>query len=277
VTNYRAGDLGSQLHETRHRETFRQLWLRNPTYAGADASAPDNALAEGRPPGPLRAKRAQLLLDFVRDTAAPYTRAKVVSISPPLASEELVGGHRTHTRLARHALPGCAGVLSRDAGFAFNAAHQTSRASSMHDICRHISYPGFTSRIRIYRLARRSLPFRLRRCAMPPRTGRRSDCCYPSSKQRLIAMRMSRHRLVLKPAELEAAGNMPQDVSPLALPPSDPGVWTAPARIIMGMCLPLGRLYTPPAKRIRCYYSLPRALARARDRGAIGGKKGRLQ
>jgi len=148
-------------------------------------------------------------------------------------------------------------IVRRDGGIRIYAAHKHEPRLADADICRTYLDTLADIAIRIYApLPARSLPFLLRRLRYAtPQWENEVTCAIQRAKQRLLHAHVEGIDWYW-PAEAAAAGNMSQD-SVRLLAPFDPVVWDRSRfELLWGWVYRL-EAYTPPAKRIRGYYSLP--------------------
>jgi len=280
VKNYRAGDLERNYAKLGIEEDFfvnygfvtRSLQaLMHPRW--------DNSVGQAQPPWPAACrKRAQLLLDFVRERGAVHPRQVDEHFSHGKVKNYWGGSSNATTRLldAMH-YQGLLRIVRRDGGVRIYAAHQHEPRLADAEICRTHLDTLVDIAIRIYApLPARSLPFLLRRLRYAtPQWREEVTAAILRAKQRLSHGHVGGIDWYW-PAGVDAAGNMSQD-SVRLLTPFDPVVWDRTRfELLWGWVYRL-EAYTPPAKRIRGYYSLPLLW---RDRvigwGNLAVKKGEL-
>jgi len=260
VKNYRAGDLERNYSKLGIEEDF----FVNYGFVTRSLQAlmhprSDNCVGQGQPLWPAgRRKRAQLLLDFVRERGDVHPREVDEHFSHGKVKNYWGGSSNATTRLldAMH-YQGLLRIVRRDGGVRIYAAHQHEPRLADADICRRHLDTLADIAIRIYApLPARSLPFLLRRLryATPQWENEVTDAIQ-RAKQRLSHAHVEGIDWYW-PAEADAAGNMSQD-SVRLLTPFDPVVWDRTRfELLWGWVYRL-EAYTPPAKRIRGYYSLP--------------------
>jgi uncharacterized protein YcaQ len=260
VKNYRAGDLERNYTKLGIEEDF----FVNYGFVTRSLQAlmhprSDNCVGQGQRPWPAaRRKRAQLLLDFVRERGAVHPREVDEHFSHGKVKNYWGGSSNATTRLldAMH-YQGLLRIVRRDGGVRIYAAHQHEPRIADADICRTHLDALVDIAIRIYApLPARSLPFLLRRLRYAtPQWQEEVTAAILRAKQRLSHAHIEGIDWYW-PAEVDVAGNMSQD-SVRLLTPFDPVVWDRTRfELLWGWVYRL-EAYTPPAKRIRGYYSLP--------------------
>ena len=260
VKNYRAGDLERNYTKLGIEEDF----FVNYGFVTRSLQAlmhprSDNSVGQAQPPWPAaRRKRVQLLLDFVRERGAVHPREVNERFSHGKVNNYWGSSSNATTRLldAMH-YQGLLRIVRRDGGVRIYAAHQHEPRPADADICRAHLDTLVDIAIRIYApLPARSLPFLLRRLRYAtPQWQDKVTAAIQRAKQRLSHAHVEGIDWYW-PAELDAAGNMSRD-SVRLLTPFDPVVWDRTRfELLWGWVYRL-EAYTPPAKRIRGYYSLP--------------------
>jgi len=260
VKNYRAGDLERNYTKLGIEEDF----FVNYGFVTRSLQAlmhprSDNSVGQAQPPWPAaRRKRVQLLLDFVRERGAVHPREVNERFSHGKVNNYWGSSSNATTRLldAMH-YQGLLRIVRRDGGVRIYAAHQHEPRPVDADICRTHLDTLVDIAIRIYApLPARSLPFLLRRLRYAtPQWQDKVTAAIQRTKQRLSHAHVEGIDWYW-PAELDAAGNMSRD-SVRLLTPFDPVVWDRTRfELLWGWVYRL-EAYTPPAKRIRGYYSLP--------------------
>jgi hypothetical protein len=259
VKNYRGGDLERNYTKLGIEEDF----FVNYGFVTRSLQAvmhprSDNGVSQEPPWPAARRKRAQLLLDFVRERGTVHPREVDEHFSHGKVKNYWGGSSNVTTRLldVMH-YQGLLRVVRRDGGVRIYAVHQHEPRLADADICRTHLDTLVDIAIRIYApLPARSLPFLLRRLRYAA----------PQWQDEVTAaIQRAKHRLSHThvegidwywPAEVDAAGNMTQ-ASVRLLTPFDPVVWDRTRfELLWGWVYRL-EAYTPPAKRIRGYYSLP--------------------
>jgi len=260
VKNYRAGDLERNYTKLGIEEDF----FVNYGFVTRSLQAlmhprSDNCVGQGQSPWPAaRRKRAQLLLDFVRERGAVHPREVDEHFSHGKVKNYWGGSSNATTRLldAMH-YQGLLRIVRRDGGVRIYAAHQHEPRLADPNICQtHLDTLADIA-IRIYApLPARSLPFLLRRLRYAtPQWQNEVTAAIQRAKQRLLHAHVEGIDWYW-PAEVDAAGNISED-SVRLLTPFDPVVWDRTRfELLWGWVYRL-EAYTPPAKRIRGYYSLP--------------------
>jgi uncharacterized protein len=260
VKNYRAGDLERKYTKLGIEEDF----FVNYGFVTRSLQAlmhprSDNCVGQGQSPWPAaRRKRAQLLLDFVRERGAVHPREVDEHFSHGKVKNYWGGSSNATTRLldAMH-YQGLLRIVRRDSGVRIYAAHQHEPRLADADICRTHLDTLVDIAIRIYApLPARSLTFLLRRLRYAtPQWENEVTAAIQLAKQRLLHAHVEGIDWYW-PAEAAAACKMSQD-SVRLLTPFDPVVWDRTRfELLWGWVYRL-EAYTPPAKRIRGYYSLP--------------------
>jgi uncharacterized protein len=261
VKNYRAGDLERHYEKLGVHEDFfinygfltseLQSWM----HPRSDSRVP----AEGRLPWPAaRKKRAQLLLDFIRERGVVHPREVDNHFSHGTVRNYWGGKSNATTHLldAMH-YQGLLRVVRREAGIRLYAVHEQAPAptDAVAQIARLDAL--LDAAVSIYApLPGRSLNFLLRRMrfAVPQWQNHLTD-----------AVRRARQRLAHTEIEgipwywpaRESATESAADPTVRLLAPFDPVVFDRARFELLWGWVYRFEAYTPAAKRIRGYYALP--------------------
>ncbi|HEY6767025.1 MAG TPA: crosslink repair DNA glycosylase YcaQ family protein [Candidatus Sulfotelmatobacter sp.] len=261
VKNYRAGDLERRYTQLGIEEDFfinygfvtRELQaLMHPR---SDCRVP----AQGRLPWPAaQRKRAQLLLEFVRERGAAHPRDVDEHFAHGKVTNYWGGSSNATTHLldAMH-YQGLLRVVRREAGIRIYAAHE-HEAALIDDEIRRTRVDALADvAVRIYApLTFSGLRFLLRRLryAAPQWEGEVA-ATIQSAKERLASARVDGVDWYWPADEKVAQREVPETVR--LLTPFDPVVWDrARFELLWGWTYRF-EAYTPLAKRKRGYYALP--------------------
>jgi len=203
-------------------------------------------------------KRAQLLLDFVRERGAVHPREVDDHFSHGTVTNYWGGSSNATTHLldAMH-YRGLLRVVRREAGIRIYAAHQHGPCPGDAAECRARLDALVDAAVHIYApLPGASLSFLLRRLryAAPQWQGELTGALQ-RAKQRLSHARVDAIDWYW-PAGEKVPGRAPQDTVRL-LAPFDPVVWDRDRFELLWGWVYRFEAYTPPAKRKRGYYALP--------------------
>ena len=261
VKDYRAGDLERRYTKLGVEEDFfinygfvtRELWgLMHPR---ADCRVP----AENRLPWPkARRKKAQLLLDFVRERGVVHPQEVDEHFAHGKVKNYWGGKSNATTHLldSMH-YRGMLRVVRREAGIRMYAAHEHADVMLDEAACQARLDALADVAIRIYApLPLFSLRFLLRRLRYAA----------PQWEEEIPgAIQRAKHRLAHAhvdgvdwywPAEWKVGGGEPGDEVRL-LAPFDPVVWDRWRFEMLWGWTYRFEAYTPAAKRVRGYYALP--------------------
>ena len=261
VKDYRAGELERRYRKVGVEEDFfinygfvtRQLQaLMHPR---ADCRVP----AENRLPWPAaRRKRAQLLLDFVRQRGSVHPREVDEYFSHGTVKNYWGGSSNATTHLldAMH-YQGLLRVVRREAGIRIYAAHQHAAEPLNEAACDARLDSLADAAIRIYApMPLASLRFLLRRLRFAaPQWESRTTSAIHRARQRLTHGNIDGTDWYW-PAEWKVRRGGPDDAVRL-LAPFDPVVWDRWRFEKLWGWTYRFEAYTPAAKRVRGYYSMP--------------------
>jgi uncharacterized protein len=261
VKDYRAGDLERRYAKLGVEEDFFINYgfvtrsLQTLMHPRSDSCVP----AEGRLPWPAaQRKRAQLLLDFVRERGAVHPREVDEHFSHGKVKNYWGGSSNATTHLldAMH-YQGLLRVARRDGGIRIYTAHQHELAPTDEAACRARIDTLADAAIRIYApLPGRSLSFLLRRLRFAtPQWESELTSALHRAKQRLAHTRIDNIDWYW-PIEADPARRPPQDTVRL-LTPFDPVVWDRARFELLWGWVYRFEAYTPPSKRKLGYYALP--------------------
>jgi uncharacterized protein YcaQ len=263
VQDYRAGDLERRYTKLGIEEDFFINYgfvtrsLQTLMHPRSDSCVP----AEGRLPWPAaRRKRAQLLLDFVRERGAVHPREVDEHFSHGKVKNYWGGSSNATTHLldAMH-YQGLLRVARRDGGIRIYTVHPHELAPTSEAVCRARIDALADAAIRIYApLPGRSLSFLLRRLRFAtPQWESEMTSALQRAKQRLSHTRIDGIDWYW-PAAQDAARRAPQDQDTVRLlTPFDPVVWDRARFELLWGWVYRFEAYTPPPKRKLGYYALP--------------------
>jgi len=282
VKNYRAGDLERRYTKLGIEEDFFINYgfvtssLQVLMHPRTDSCVP----AEGQLPWPAaRRKRAQLLLEFVRERGRVHPREVDEHFSHGKVKNYWGGSSNATTHLldAMH-YQGLLRVVRRESGIRIYAAHQHEPRSTDEAACRARIDALVDAAVRIYApLPARSLSFLVRRLRYAvPQWQDELTTALQRVKQRLAHTRINGIDWYW-PADNDVARRTPQEVVRL-LTPFDPVVWDRARFELLWGWVYRFEAYTPVSKRKRGYYALPLLW---RDRvigwGNLSVKNGKLK
>jgi uncharacterized protein len=261
VKDYRAGDLERRYTKLGVEEDFFINYgfatrpLQTLMHPRSDSCVP----AEGRLPWPAaRRKRAQLLLDFVRERGAVHPREVDEHFSHGTVKNYWGGSSNATTHLldAMH-YQGLLRVVRREGGIRIYTVQQHELGTTDEAVCRARVDALADAAIRIYApLPGRSLSFLLRRLRFAtPQWESQLTSALQRAKQRLSNTRVDGIDWYW-PAAQDAARRAPQDTVRL-LTPFDPVVWDRARFELLWGWVYRFEAYTPPSKRKLGYYALP--------------------
>jgi uncharacterized protein len=284
VKDYCAGDLERRYTKLGIEEDFFINYgfvtrsLQTLMHPRSDSCVP----AEGRLPWPAaRRKRAQLLLDFVRERGAVHPREVDEHFSHGKVKNYWGGSSNATTHLldAMH-YQGLLRVARRDGGIRIYTVHEHGLGPTDDAACRARIDALADAAIRIYApLPGRSLSFLLRRLRFAtPQWESEMTSALQRAKQRLSHTRVDGIDWYW-PAGQNSARRAPQDQETVRLlTPFDPVVWDRARFELLWGWVYRFEAYTPPPKRKLGYYALP-LLWRARviGWGNLSLKNGELE
>ena len=262
VRRYRAGDLERRVRRPRGRgRLLRQLRLRDPEAAGADAPAPrrDRARRRGEAWPPARRKRAGICSRSSANGAS-FTRARSMPTSRT-ARCETTGEAR---RMRRRSSSMRCTTAGRSASFAVKGAFGCTRPTSMAlalstpPSATRGSTPSWTRSSGIYApLPASTLPFFVRRLrfAVPAMARGDHGARCSARKQRLAHARVDGVGWYWPAEDEPAAARTDEKVRLLA--PFDPVVQDRARFELLWGWVYRFEAYTPPSKRKLGYYALP--------------------
>jgi uncharacterized protein len=261
VNNYRAGDLERHYEKLGIHEDFfiNYGFVTSELQALMHPRSDSRVPAEGRLPWPpARKKRAQLLLDFIRERGVVHPREVDDHFSHGTVRNYWGGKSNatTHLLAAMH-YRGLLRVVRREAGIRLYAAHE--HASAPSDDAAQIARLDALMDAAVYAYAplpARSLNFLLRRMRFAA----------PQWQHHLTsAVRRARQRLAQTeiegitwywPAQESATESAAEETVRL-LAPFDPVVFDRARFELLWGWIYRFEAYTPRAKRIRGYYAMP--------------------
>jgi uncharacterized protein YcaQ len=261
VKNYRAGDLERLYAKLGVEEDFfiNYGFVTRSVQALMHPRSDSCVPAENRLPWPAaRRKRAQLLLEFVRERGVVHPREVDKRFAHGKAKNYWGGSSNATTHLldAMH-YQGLLRVVRRDAGIRVYAAHQHGLGPEDHAV-RDARIDALADvAIRIYApMPGKCLAFLLRRLRYAtPQWEDEITSALRRAKERLA------HELIdgidwYWPTEENSAQSAEQDTVRL-LTPFDPVVWDRSRFELLWGWIYRFEAYTPAAKRKRGYYALP--------------------
>ena len=261
VKDYRAGDLERRYTKLGVEEDFfiNYGFVTRELQALMHPRSESGVPAAGCLPWPAgRRKRAQLLLDFVRERGSVHPREVDEYFSHGKVKNYWGGSSNATTHLldAMH-YQGFLRVVRRDAGIRVYSAHEHAAAALDDAACDARLDALAEAAVRIYApLPLRSLRFLVRRLrfATPQWESRITGAI-------LRAQQLLAHAHVdgvdwYWPAEWKLSRADPDDAVRL-LAPFDPVVWDRWRFEMLWGWTYRFEAYTPPAKRVRGYYALP--------------------
>jgi uncharacterized protein YcaQ len=259
VKDYRAGDLERRYTKLGVEEDFFINYgfvtrsLQTLMHPRSDCCVP----AQSRLPWPAaQRKRAELLLEFVRERGAVHPREVDAYFSHGTVKNYWGGSSNATTHLldAMH-YQGLLRVARREGGIRIYTAHQHELAPTDEAICRaRIDYLADVA-IRIYApLSGKSLSFLLRRLRFAaPQWESELTGAIQRAKERLAHTRLDGIEWYWPE---DAGRRAPQDTVRL-LTPFDPVVWDRARFELLWGWVYRFEAYTPPSKRKLGYYALP--------------------
>jgi len=261
VKNYRAGDLERRYTKLGIEEDFFINYgfvtssLQVLMHPRTDSCVP----AEGQLPWPAaRRKRAQLLLEFVRERGRVHPREVDEHFSHGKVKNYWGGSSNATTHLldAMH-YQGLLRVVRRESGIRIYAARQHELRSTDEAVCRARIDALVNAAVRIYApLPVGSLSFLVRRLRYAvPQWQDELTTALQRVKQRLAHRRINGIDWYW-PADNDVARRTPQEVVRL-LTPFDPVVWDRARFELLWGWVYRFEAYTPVSKRKRGYYALP--------------------
>jgi uncharacterized protein YcaQ len=282
VKDYRVGDLERRYVQLGIEEDFfiNYGFMTKSLQALMHPRANSRVLAEGRLPWPAgRRKRAELLLDFVRERGTVHPREVDDHFAHGRVKNYWGGSSNATTHLldAMH-YQGLLRVVRREAGIRLYALHQHGPGAVDADERRKRLDALADAAVEIYApLPAQSLSFLLRRIrfAAPQWQGEVTSAI-KRAKERLSHVRIEGVEWYW-PTEADVGGGAPQEMARL-LAPFDPVVWDRDRFELLWGWVYRFEAYTPAPKRKRGYYALPLLW---RDRvigwGNLPVKNGELQ
>src|SRR5882762_1139874 len=281
VKNYRAGDLERNYTKLGIEEDF----FVNYGFVTRSLQAlmhprSDNCVGQGQPAWPAaRRKRAQLLLEFVRERDSVHPREVDEHFSHGKVKNYWGGSSNATTHLldAMH-YQGLLRVVRRESGIRIYAARQHELRSTDEAVCRARIDALVNAAVRIYApLPVGSLSFLVRRLRYAvPQWQDELTSALQRTKQRLAHTRINGIDWYW-PADNDVARRTPQEVVRL-LTPFDPVVWDRARFELLWGWVYRFEAYTPLSKRKLGYYALPLLW---RDRiigwGNLSVKNGKLK
>lgn len=251
VKDYRAGDLERRYSKLGIAEDF----FINYGFVTSALQALMHPRSDSCEPA---GKRAQLLLEFVRERGAVHPREVDAYFSHGRVTNYWGGSSNATTHLldAMH-YRGLLRVVRREAGIRIYATHQHGPCPADEAECRARLDALADAAVRIYApLPGASLSFLLRRLryAAPQWQGELKGTLQ-KAKQRLSHARVDAIDWYW-PADEKPPGRAPQDTVRL-LAPFDPVVWDRNRFELLWGWVYRFEAYTPPPKRKRGYYALP--------------------
>jgi uncharacterized protein len=261
VKGYRAGDLERRYAKLGVEEDFfiNYGFVTNSMQALMHPRSNTCVPAESRLPWPaVRRKRAQLLLDFVRERGAVHPREVDEHFCHGTVKNYWGGSSNATTHLldAMH-YQGLLRVARRENGIRIYTAHQHGPSPTDEAACQARINALVDAAIRIYApLPGRSLSFLVRRLrfAVPQWEGELTSALQ-RTKQRLSHTSINGVDWYW-PDEGDATRCTPQDTVRL-LTPFDPIVWDRARFELLWGWVYRFEAYTPVSKRKRGYYALP--------------------
>jgi len=252
VKDYRAGDLERRYAKLGIAEDF----FINYGFVTSSLQALMHPRAEVWPAA--RRKRAELLLEFVREHGAVHPREVDAYFSHGRVTNYWGGSSNATTHLldAMH-YRGLLRVVRREAGIRIYAAHQHNAAPADAEECRARLDALVHAAVRIYApVPATSLSYLVRRLryAVPQWHGELKGALR-RAKQRLSHTHVDSVDWYW-PAEEKPPGREPEDTVRL-LAPFDPVVWDRDRFELLWSWEYRFEAYTPPPKRKRGYYALP--------------------
>lgn len=259
VTNYRAGDLERHYQRLGIEEDFFINYgfvtksvqgLMHPRSNGCTS-------AEGGLPGPAaRRKRAQLLLDFVRERGAVHPREVDTHFAHGTVKNYWGGSSNATTHLmdALH-YQGLLRVARRQAGIRIYSAHQHQPRPDDKAVCQARIDALVDVAVRLYApLPGRSLAMVVRRLRYAvPQWQSRLTSALQRTKERLLHARIDGVDWYW----LEDSGTEPLPDTVRLLTPFDPVVWDRTRFELLWGWAYRFEAYTPLPKRKLGYYALP--------------------
>ncbi len=215
--------------------------------------------AEGRLPWPsARRKRAQLLLEFVRERGTVHPREVDESFSHGKVKNYWGGNSNATTHLldAMH-YQGLLRVVRREAGIRLYAVHEHPARPMNEEECRSSIDSLVDVAVNIYApLPLASLRFLVRRIRFAaPQWQTELTSAFPRAKERLAHAHVNGVDWYW-PAAWKVARGEPDNAVRL-LAPFDPVVWDRDRFELLWGWTYRFEAYTPAAKRVRGYYALP--------------------
>jgi uncharacterized protein YcaQ len=261
VKDYRAGDLERRYTKLGVEEDFFINYgfvtrsLQTLMHPRSDCCVP----AQSRLPWPAaQRKRAELLLEFVRERGAVHPREVDAHFSHGRVKNYWGGSSNATTHLldAMH-YQGMLRVARREGGIRIYTVHEYDRAPTDEAVCRERIDALADAAICIYApLPARSLSFLLRRLRFAtPQWESEVTSALQRAKQRLVQMRIDGIDWYW-PAEEDTPRPAPDDTVRL-LTPFDPVVWDRARFELLWGWVYRFEAYTPPSKRKLGYYALP--------------------
>jgi uncharacterized protein YcaQ len=261
VKDYRVGDLERRYAKLGIEEDFFINYgfvtksLQTLMHPRSDCCVP----AQSRLPWPAaRRKRAELLLEFVRERGAVHPREVDEHFSHGTVKNYWGGSSNATTHLldAMH-YQGLLRVARREGGIRIYTVYQHQPGPTDEAVCRARIDALADAAIRIYApLPGRSLSFLLRRLRFAtPQWESELTSAIRRAKERLSHARIDGIDWYCPP-EADPARRAPQDTVRL-LTPFDPVVWDRARFELLWGWVYRFEAYTPPPKRKLGYYALP--------------------